>query len=103
METKVKLEKNCIGLGDDLLCPKCGCNNLHQTSVDVYFRPEDAEHGIHAYVDFEGVKTDMDVDNNPSARRSGLYVTFECEQCDGDKDLLIYQHKGTTYLEWRYE
>lgn len=100
METEVKLEKNCIGLGDDLLCPKCGCNNLHQIAVDTYFRGEDAEVGIHAHVGFDGVRTDMDVSGNPSARRSGMTITFECEQCDGDKFLHIYQHKGTTYLEW---
>ena len=98
MEAKVVLEKNCYGLGEDLLCPKCHCNNLHQTAVDVYFRPEDATHGIHAHVDFEGVKTDMDVDNNPSARRSGLYITFECEQCDGNKDLLVYQQIGRAHV-----
>jgi hypothetical protein len=103
MEAGVKLEKNCIGLGDDLICPKCGCNNLHHRMVDVYFRPEDAEHGIHTHVGYGGAKTDMDVSGNPSARRSGLFITFECEQCEGDKMLDIYQHKGTTYLEWRYD
>jgi len=103
MEAKVVLEKNCYGLGEDLLCPKCHCNNLHQTAVDVYFRPEDAAHGIHTRVDLRGVKTDMNVSGNPSARRSGLFITFECEQCEGNKMLNIYQHKGTTYLEWSYE
>ena len=76
----VKLEQNGIGYGDDLICPSCGCNNLHQTAVDTYFRTEDAEQGIHTRVDLRGVKTDMNVSGNPSARRSGLFITFECEQ-----------------------
>jgi hypothetical protein len=98
---EVKIEND--GFGAELICPECTCNNLHQKSIDTYFRPEDAEVGIHAHVGFGGVKADADVSGNPSARRSGLFITFECEQCEGDKHLNIYQHKGTTYLEWSYE
>jgi predicted nucleic-acid-binding Zn-ribbon protein len=98
---EVKIEND--GFGAELICPKCGCNNLHQMAVDAYFRNEDAVHGMHTRVDFFTTKTDMDVSGNPSARRSGLFITFDCEQCEGDKMLNVYQHKGTTYLEWSYE
>lgn len=48
---------------------------------------------------------------NPSSRRQGLSIEFECEMCHGDMDdgkkntlppfqLAILQHKGNTYIEW---
>lgn len=100
---EVILEHSDYGFANQLMCPKCGCDNLHQRAVDTYFRHEDATVGIHAHVGFSGVTTDMDVKGNPSARRSGLFITFECEQCEGDKMLNIYQHKGTTFLGWSYD
>ena len=96
---EVKLETN-FGYGNELICPNCGCNNLHQVAVDVYFRNEDAKYGLHTCVDFSNATTDMEVGGNPSLRRSGLYITFECEQCPVESKLNILQHKGTTYLEW---
>jgi hypothetical protein len=38
---------------------------------------------------------------NPSARRQGLTIKFDCEHCEGSHVLTIAQHKGTTYVKWR--
>jgi len=40
---------------------------------------------------------------NPSSRRDGLVIRFWCELCDVvDAELTVEQHKGCTYLGWRY-
>ena len=44
---------------------------------------------------------------NPSSRRSGMAIQFECEQCGGGTEedgieLTIAQHKGSTEIGWRF-
>ena len=81
-------------------CPNCGGNNLHQSSVSVFFRDtEDSKEGkfIRCAV---GYVEATNPNNNPSCRRDGLLISFECENCSADPELAIYQHKGTTYVEW---
>lgn len=83
-----------------LVCPSCGNHNLHQRCASVFFR--------HIEDGFEGkfVKCSKDsVDeisgtNNPSIRRDGLLIKFECEFCAADPELAVFQHKGITYVEW---
>jgi len=88
-----------------LLCPVCGGNNLHHVGVEVFWRKdEDAESGFHLCSgDSQPVLITTDQLSNPSTRRDGLKIRFECE-CGCHKThgitLLIRQHKGTTYLEW---
>lgn len=95
-----------------LNCP-CGKEgNLHQGNVTIFQRREDgntttviAQEGRTAQVsDFPSQDT-----CNPSPRRHGLLIEFECEQCSYDCDgnttrppfrLAIFQHKGHTYMQW---
>lgn len=97
--------------GDEnsLCCPRCGFDYLHQAAVEVWNRGEDEE--------IEGVRITADGDiveatgRNPSPRRDGVSIAFSCEECSCDEDgnadgsiigeLVIFQHKGQTYIEWR--
>jgi hypothetical protein len=96
------------------MCPLCGGFNLHHMDVIVYNRPEDDD--VTKVTEVRPLETrsllaDSKSCGNPSSRRDGLRVTMWCETCesapDADPDadlrhfsLLIYQHKGTTYVEW---
>lgn len=89
--------------GDDrmahLQCPECGSCYLHQIATDIYEREEDAQFGKHTKVRRNETVVDTDMSGNPSARRQGLVITFECENCDALPQFAIYQHKGCTYLK----
>ena len=84
---------------------KCGQGgNLHQRNVTVFQRGEDgdtttviAQDGRTAQVtDFPSQDT-----CNPSPRRHGMLIEFDCEQCPQTKlRLAIFQHKGHTFMEW---
>ena len=77
---------------------------LHQSTVTVYERAEDAPTTIETEVDRRGARVTAvpsAVSTNPSLRRQGLAVAFWCEGCDGDFELTIDQHKGQTYIQWR--
>jgi hypothetical protein len=98
---KIELE-TCGALSlNVLLCPSCGENNLHQTSASVYFRDkEDSNEGNFVHLNNKYIEK---IDNrlNPSERRDGILIAFECEHCEADPHLTIVQHKGATYLEWQ--
>lgn len=102
----------------DLLCPRCGADNLHHIGVVFYERGEDAvdvlqlTHALLRYGEdrITGTTTEIVPSKqslNPSARRSGLAIQFECEQCGGGTDddkieLTIAQHKGSSQIGWRF-
>lgn len=96
-----------------LKCPDCGEDYLHQRNTTIFQRGEDgntttviAQNGNTAQV------TDFPSDDtcNPSPRRHGLIIEFECEHChhDGEEEvnslplfrLAVLQHKGITFMEW---
>jgi hypothetical protein len=89
-----------------LKCPRCRGEYLHQGRVTVFDRSEDDEQtavttvqcGLSATHMLPSGETD-----NPSSRRQGMTLAFECEYCEGAIELTIAQHKGHTYLGWRYE
>jgi hypothetical protein len=88
-----------------LACPACGCNNLHHDGIRYFTRCEDDEDVQVVMVG--GYEEDVRVttrpnsgSGNPSGRRSGMVVQFYCEVCPVLSSLAIYQHKGTTYIEW---
>jgi hypothetical protein len=102
-----------IRMSDGMLqCPRCTDHYLHQSDVMVFNRKEDAEK-VHltSVIKDEPMVTVADVDNNtslnPSGRRQGLLIDFRCESCDGENKskvtLAIYQHKGSTYFDWRQD
>ncbi len=69
----------------DLLCPRCGADNLHHLTVTVFDRGEDASSLVRTK--FGAGNASMSVvgasAENPSSRRGGLTIQFECEQCGG--------------------
>jgi NAD-dependent SIR2 family protein deacetylase len=96
-----------------LICPQCGGNNLHQRIVTVFNRNEDGKHTevtcVQAHTDTSTVLITDETTSNPSPRRHGMLIDFECEHCyemqEGDYVfdklvLAIYQHKGLTMVEW---
>jgi hypothetical protein len=89
-----------------LLCPRCSSNNMHQGAVTVFNRAEDAKDVQVTAItpDSEAVTTTIpnQTTSNPSSRRHGLLIDFECELCHniGKLTLAVYQHKGLTLVEW---
>lgn len=117
-QVNLRQEYSYNDMGSELLCPKCNETYLHQRNVTVFHRSEDHDKTIV----MQQCGEDMVVTPfpsrdtcNPSPRRQGLLLEFECEHChyrhiDDEDDapprkplhrLAIYQHKGTTYLEWQ--
>lgn len=89
----------------DLVCPRCGHANLRHSRVAVFERLEDAETATVTTVYGDSVRME-EVDGsgplNPSPRRNGIVIYFECEHCDDDVVLTLAQHKGATIAAWRY-
>jgi hypothetical protein len=88
-----------------LSCPHCGEIYLHHGTVTVYDRSEDAEASVTTVPHksfLHPVSRPDRLGENPSARRHGLAIAFECETCMVHAELTIAQHKGSTWVEWRY-
>jgi hypothetical protein len=85
-------------------CPVCGGNNLHHANVSVFDRVEDEVKTTVTTVAESGevtVRTEDSAESlNPSRRRHGLLITFWCESNCEVPSLAVYQHKGSTYMEW---
>ena len=83
----------------ELACPSCGNPNLHHEKVAVFDRAEeDSLNGLHVSIHRRKVCVDESMNSNPSSRRNGMIVYFNCEHCEKITSLTISQHKGTTYL-----
>ncbi len=89
-----------LTLDDSLNCPVCENPFLHQRKVSIFWRTEDAEEGNRVVSQFGQTLTDTSMHGNPSARRDGILIDFECELCDADPRLSIVQHKGATIMAW---
>lgn len=73
----MEIESVTIDSENALACPGCGLYNLHHEAVEV-----DVETEIHD---------------------RGIRIRFRCEHCSDKKpELLIYQHEGTTFVEWTF-
>lgn len=84
---------------DVLVCPYCTCGYTHQGEIQIFNREqEDSERGLHVAVDEDTVKIDSNMTGNPSSRRQGMVVRFECENCRRDFKVCIEQHKGHTFM-----
>ena len=92
---RVQLDPDAI-----LRCPCCSGAYLHHGRVEVFERPEDASTGFHVHVDGQRVHIDTDLAGNPSRRRTGIKIAFECELCGTNGTLSFVQHKGNTFVEW---
>jgi hypothetical protein len=89
-----------------LQCPNCGEFNLHHGSVRVYDRAgEDCERVAVTDVAYGKAETAHVLSSdsgNPSLRRSGLAIAFWCEHCTVHAELTLAQHKGSSFLKWRF-
>jgi len=91
---------------------KCGSGYLHQVNVTIFERSEDADTTTVIAQDGKTVQvTDFPNQDtcNPSPRRHGLIIEFDCEDCGVSNNtfpgaslqrLAIFQHKGGTFMEW---
>ena len=83
-----------------LLCPGCGSRFLHHQRVATYWREEDSKE-VHGVVDTLGETSEVvDSQLNPSPRRSGMRIAFHCETCFCESTLSMWQHKGSTHVEF---
>ena len=96
-DTPKFLDENCGPL--TLVCPNCEQQFLHQVSAGVWFREEDDTHTGGHWITQGSVRA-ADPTDNPSRRRSGLSIRFECERCEAKPCLNIVQHKGETFVQW---
>jgi len=96
-----------FGQDNELVCPRCGGENLHHVAVTAYDRHEDDVRETVTTFRNELVASHREpaiATNNPSTRRHGLTISFTCEECSGDTEVIelaLAQHKGSTYLRWR--
>ena len=107
--------KSSVIIDDDVLkCPQCGGNYLHHRNTTIFERSEDDKlTTVIAQSEHEAqVSRFPSADTcNPSYRRNGIIIEFQCEHCHydyGDASpelqgffrLAIIQHKGNTFVEW---
>ena len=85
-----------------LKCPNCGSNYLQHSMVHVFNRREDSKTGQHFKIIGESVVLDDEMLGNPSNRREGLMIHFNCEGCDAAIFMSISQEKGRTqiWMDW---
>lgn len=95
---------------NQLRCPRCNDNYLHHVTTQVFTREEDADYVDVTTVgpsDCTQVRFRNDETANPSNRRHGILIHFYCEVCSeedrtDDLVLAIAQHKGETYMGWKF-
>lgn len=93
----IELEED-NGIGPALRCGRCGEGFLHHGRVTIFTRGEDDETTAVTTVD-----AGLSASHLLPQRRGGIAIAFECEMCDGDLELTLAQHKGSTYLAWRFD
>jgi hypothetical protein len=98
---------NSIRITDGVLvCPRCHDSHsyLHHGALTVYHLREDEPRLTRIGVRNGSAlieRVDSDASGNPSSRRDGLAIYFDCEICGTSSELTIAQHKGQTLLAWR--
>ena len=108
------IKLNPLWYDNELLCPVCNGNNLHQETIVIYERVMDPHTVLvtRAHVGNIQVRPKPAAEAcNPSADRNAVAIEFWCENYHGELNganpeyinyfrLQIQQHKGTTYLDW---
>lgn len=102
MSDDAKIGNGFCGDNTLLLCPVCGDGYLHHRTTTDYAREhEDCDIGRITTVTKNAVITGHGtMENNPSTRRDGLLLSFECESGCNVPCLCIAQHKGSTAIYW---
>jgi len=69
----------------------------------VFSRSEDAEVVLVTRVDRDLLRglQPSEISRNPSRRRQGVVITFECEQCGPGLEWTLAQHNGESFAAWR--
>lgn len=105
-KSKMKLVDDDYEYKLTLQCPHCDEGYLHHSAIASFTRlVEDGDCMLHA----TQLKGDTGIPSfvsqltknqfkNPSERRSGIRIKFDCEICENYSDLCIAQHKGSTYM-----
>ena len=76
--------------GPPMRCPRCDSTNLHH-GVVVTRVDRDLIRGLRP----------SESSRNPSSRRDGVVIAFECEQCGPGLEWTLAQHKGESVVTWR--
>jgi len=93
--------------GGALICPFCDMEYLHQGRVEIYSRDDEDAPSCMISIEPDGGVEKRPADAtwsilNPSERRQGLFICFECEGCSNAPKLAIFQHKGQTFFRWDF-
>ena len=84
----------------EILCAHCGSEYVKHTYIDVFQRNgEDALTGLHTSIGDGESTACTDMTLNPSKRRDGFFIDFDCEPCRGVTRLRIVQHKGHAFFD----
>jgi hypothetical protein len=94
----LSFEEHDKDAGSLLQCPACRGNCLRHSRVEVFEREEDSKSGLHVSVADSCISVDASLKGNPSERRHGLLIHFDCENCDSKAVLSVAQHKGNTWV-----
>lgn len=92
-----------INSENEILCPDCGNNYTHHTSVNVITRDCEDGPGTSALSTYEGVSVSRVEAGKIFGRRDVIEIELWCESCGEDapkKKLVINQHKGNTQIQW---
>lgn len=82
-----------------LVCPNCGDEYLRHQSIGVYCRDkEGADSGLVTEISGGATTITRNMDGNPSKRRDGIVIIFDCETCGHKSKMLIVQHEGQTFF-----
>jgi hypothetical protein len=83
-----------------LKCAGCGEEYTRVKGVYWFRRGEDRSSCDTGFLTLSGHQGAVKTSNklNPSARRDGLRVIYNCEHCETISSLNIEQHKGNTYI-----
>ncbi len=90
-----------------LKCPMCAKKgfegHIQHQQIETYERNEDKEVGTYVSIKGEDVKIDKEntLTGNPSNRRSGIAITFWCDNCHATSRLELAQHKGQTLVDFK--
>lgn len=86
-----------------LQCAACSHDCTHQEEVVVFNRNESTEQQfMRVQVNWSEVTIDDCMAGNPSPRRQAVVIAYTCEECNAVSQLIVMQHKGTTFVRVRH-
>jgi len=89
--------------GGLMMCRNCRSEYVSVIRVDSFRRhAEDSGQGLHTMASFKGAPLVVDTNTsaNPSARRDGVIVFLDCENCGCTSKITFANHKGLTLVDY---